>query len=190
MKEWILLYKKPILFGTLFIVVFLIYYETAVKEKRNIEVLPPVLQETEEVNQHTEEVLMVDVKGEVTHPGVYEMMVNERVIDIIKKAGGLTNQADASMINYAQKVRDEMVITIPKKGEVIDGGTSQGTTLNLNVATKEELETLSGIGPSKAEAIIKYREDNGPFESVDDLQNVPGIGEKMLFQIREDVSIN
>ncbi|WP_188453599.1 helix-hairpin-helix domain-containing protein [Virgibacillus oceani] len=135
---------------------------------------------------------IVDVKGEILKPGVYEISSDSRVNDVIKMAGGFTEQADQTMVNLAQKVQDEMIILIPKIGE-IESNTSEGQNtskkIRLNYATQEEIESLNGIGPSKAQAILQYREENGLFQTADDLLNVPGIGAKTLENLKEDIQV-
>lgn len=139
---------------------------------------------------------MVDIKGEVKNPGVYTMEKDARVLDVIVTANGLTEQADEDQVNLAERIYDEMVIYIPKIGEsdteypvTQRSLNEQSTGVRINQATKEEIETLNGIGPSKAEAIIVYREENGPFQSAEDLLNISGIGEKTLENLKDDIII-
>lgn len=146
------------------------------------------------------------------------MKKDSRVIDVINQAGGLTEQADTSVINLSKKIIDEMVIIIYTKEQVADFTkvkeqekiiqekcnqidenslknnacitTDQITTkVSINTASKEELMTLKGIGESKANDIIKYRETNGAYNNIEDLKNVPGIGENLFAQIKEDITI-
>ncbi|MBX0358785.1 helix-hairpin-helix domain-containing protein [Halobacillus sp. Nhm2S1] len=135
----------------------------------------------------------VDVKGEVHHPGVYSMPEETRVDDVIIEAGGMTDGADPTSVNLAQKLQDEMVVFIAsyqssanESGEV---DSLAGEKVSINRASASEMETLNGIGPSKAASIIKYREENGPFSSVEDLVNVPGIGEKTLENLKELITV-
>lgn len=145
-------------------------------------------------------IIYVDVKGAVVRPNVYAMHVGERVIDAIKKAGGVTTDGDETRVNFAKKLVDEMVIFVPKKGETgqtpppfqpttgSNGG--EGEKININTASASELEALPGIGPSKAAAIVEYRKQNGPFKTLDDLVNVSGIGDKSLENIKPKASVN
>ncbi len=142
-------------------------------------------------------IFFIDIKGEIISPGVYEIKESNRVLEVIKMAGGFTEFAEQRGVNLAEKVRDEMVIYVPRIGEDPSNWTSlQATTntinkmVNINYAQKVELETLPGIGPSKADDIIAYREENGPFQSIDDLDNVSGIGEKSLEKLREFITVN
>lgn len=123
-------------------------------------------------------------------PGVYPAKSNERVIDIIERAGSLLETADGTKVNLSQKVMDEMVIYIPEIGadpvelsQFSPSGQNQSQgdgKVNINKADANALQTLPGIGPSKADAIIEYRETNGSFQTVEDLLNISGIGEKPL----------
>lgn len=140
-------------------------------------------------------VMVVDVKGAIKKPGIYEVPADARVNDVIEMAGGFMKQADQSMVNLAQKVQDEMVIAIPKKGEspnnpdAVANTTDTQGKVNLNKAEQAEIETLPGIGPSKAQAIIDYREENGLFQNMDDLLEISGIGEKTLENLEDYVQV-
>ncbi|MFC0522541.1 helix-hairpin-helix domain-containing protein [Pontibacillus salicampi] len=137
----------------------------------------------------------VDVKGEVDKPGVYKMEEGKRVKDVMERAGGMTEQADPFSVNLAQKLLDEMVITVQVKGgggEVQSQSSSTSSVkgkVAVNQATVEELQTLPGIGESKAAAIIQFREENGPFSNIDDLTSVSGIGEKTVEGFAELVQV-
>ncbi len=172
----------------------------------------------EEESQTTE--IMVDVKGEVNTPGIYKLSLGSRVIDAINMAGGLTTNADTSVLNLSKKLTDEMVILVYSYYEVknlkqvketetltrenckkgngeftndacIDNQNSStiNQKISLNNATIEELMTLSGIGEAKAQNIIKYREDNGGFKTIDELKEVEGIGEALFAKIKENITV-
>ncbi|MGY0694321.1 helix-hairpin-helix domain-containing protein [Virgibacillus sp. FSP13] len=196
------LLKKSALFILLSIVIiiFLVINNDDDAKDPASDFTPIETSQKDESNNKTIEnqMVIVDVKGEVMNPGVYEIDGNTRVNDVIQLAGGFSEQADQTMVNLAQKVQDEMVITIPKMGEVSTGsepesGLSSPTNGNdkvkLNYATKEEIEGLNGIGPSKAQAIIQYREENGFFHAVEDLLEVSGIGEKTLENLKDDIQV-
>lgn len=154
----------------------------------------------EEVEASTSEVI-VDIKGEVNSPGVYEVAVNERIQTVIELAGGFTKKADERQINLAQKVQDEMVIYVPAEGEVEElslppitaqagiSNDENNDLIHINTATETELMELQGIGPSKAQAIINYRDEHGLFQQVEDLLEVSGIGEKTLENIRDQIAV-
>lgn len=151
------------------------------------EIEPP--QQTEEPAKQ-----FVDVKGEVKKPDMYEITGDKRVKEVIEMAGGFTDQANTEQVNLALKVVDEMVIIVPKIGEEINPAqitTNETTTskIPLNTATKEEIETLPGIGGVKADAILQYREENGAFTSIEDLQAITGIGAKTIEKLEEFIQI-
>ncbi len=150
--------------------------------------------------------IVVDVCGAVVNPGVYELVEGDRVSDAIEAAGGLTADADVSTLNRASKVSDGMKITVPQQGQSTSsgdaladgsGGSSSSSQtsaqasglVNINTATADELQTLSGVGPSTAQAIVEDREKNGLFASAEDLMRVSGIGEKKFAKIKDSVCV-
>lgn len=171
------------------IVVVLVFVDFR-EERGTVSEIPPWLEESEEaeLEEETEDgVLVVDVKGMVASPGVYELEVGSRLFEAIEKAGGFTDSANREGVNLALRLEDEMVVYVPEEGEEEGAGpvlavemneTDHEDTININEATEADLLTLQGIGPSKAAAIIGYREENGPFATVEELMNVSGIGEK------------
>ncbi|MCK3904001.1 ComEA family DNA-binding protein [Streptococcus suis] len=145
--------------------------------------------------------LVVDVKGAVEKPGLYTLEVGSRVNDAVEAAGGLTSQAEPKSINLAQKLSDEAVVYVASKDEQISmvASTTASSAIsqkgneskvNLNTATEADLQTISGIGAKRAADIIAYREANGGFKSVDDLNNVSGIGDKTMESIRPYVTVD
>lgn len=156
---------------------------------------PPVQDAAPSVSEERKEPMYVDVKGAVKTPGLYRVKEGDRILDVISLAGGLAEKADEKQLNLAQKVHDEMVLYVPEMGEETEvhmvnsdqqGGGSQGISgqegdkININKADASQLETLPGIGPAKAKAIIDYREQQGGFKQEEDLKNVSGIGEKRM----------
>jgi competence protein ComEA len=143
-----------------------------------------------------EKIIVVDVKGAVIKPGVYEMNRGERVVHAIEKAKGFLKDANQDVINLALLLEDEMVIFVPKIGdEVVEkGGISNSTAkdngkININAATAEELQQIPGIGPAKASAIISYRDEIGEFKNIDDLVNVTGIGKKTVEKMSDFIVV-
>ena len=147
----------------------------------------------------------VDIKGEVLHPGVYEFSCESRIQEVIKKAGGFTEEADETKINLAQKITDQMQMIVPNVNSKQEGGVTEGNsekgnssnstpsnskkgTVNINTATLEELQTIKGIGKKKAEAILQYRKEHGAFRTKEDLLQVKGIGKKALEAIESQVT--
>ena len=145
-------------------------------------------------NRHDEKIF-VDVKGAVKHPGVFETTKDKRVKDLIEEAGGLLDDADTATLNLSQKVKDQMVIYVLKHGEkpkqMSDGGSSSSNTdvININTANKEQLMKISGVGKTKAEAIISYREKNGDFKKKEDITKVRGIGKATFEKIKDKIEV-
>lgn len=148
--------------------------------------------------------IIVDIKGAVKEPGVYQMTNKDRVIDLIERAGGVTLDANTRHINLAQLLTDQLSINIQTNDEVSSaqasetptnesmGMLSQSTSprkIDINQATQEEFETLPGIGPSKAAAILAYREEHGPFKAIEDLMNVSGIGQKTFDKLATSIQV-
>lgn len=139
--------------------------------------------------------LIVDVAGSVREPGVYEFVEGDRVIDAIERAGGSLPKADLSLLNLAAPLTDGTQILVPKAGPPVagvPGGAipgSSGGLININTASETDLETLSGIGEVLAATIVEYRDQNGPFASVEDLMDVSGIGPATLDEIRDLVTV-
>ena len=174
----------------------------------------------EEVNEESEtnansapnETWYVDIKGAIKVPQIVPVTPGMRVHDVVEMAGGVTGEADQSQVNLAQLVTDQMVIYVPKVGEEVSpstetlvadsqvtesavsessgDGTSDGDLVNINTADTTMLQTLSGIGEKRAADIINYRETNGLFETVDDLDQVSGIGEKTMEKLRPLITVN
>lgn len=140
-------------------------------------------------------IIYVDIKGAVKYPGVYQLEAGSRVIDIIEVAGGLLNEADETNLNQAMLLTDQMMIYVPIEGEQVNQDIptlfdeSQVHKININTADVGQLVSLPGIGVKKAEAIIQYRKDNGSFQTIEDLKEVSGIGDKIFEQLKEQVSI-
>lgn len=219
-------YRKQIIIGiTIFIIIISIttvgIYQLQTKKKNKkaeIIIEKKSFSKTTE-KEEIEKQYKVDIKGQINSPGIYSLNQNSRVIDVIELAGGLTENADTSVINLSKKVNDEMVIIIYSKEEVQDFKKTKeienvveekciqkdenslindacintenkvSKKISINSSTLEELMTLPGIGESKAKDIIEYREKNGPFEKIEDLAKVNGIGENTLAQIKEDITL-
>lgn len=148
--------------------------------------------------------IYVDICGEVVRPGVYQIASGTRLFEVIAQAGGLTAEADINVINQAEAVYDGQKIRILSYAETSQGvqtasnpsggqGGSQGSSdgkVNINRADAAALQTIPGIGPSKAERIIDYRNTAGPFQSIEDIKNVSGIGNKTFESIREYLTVS
>ncbi len=145
--------------------------------------------------------MKVYISGEIGKEGVYEFEDGDRLDDLIKKAGGLTENANAKDLNLAMKLEDEMKIYIPSIYEVSsddandtipiitsDSNDSSKNKVDINKASKEELMTLPNIGDKRADSILEYRESN-KFESIEDLKNVNGIGEKFYQSLKDLITV-
>lgn len=187
----IIKYKKIIVILLLvFVMIVFISKNNNLNASESIEeigVIEPVNIEIEEdINT-----VKVDIKGEVNLPGVYELEEGSRVIDVINLSNGLTINADTKNVNLAKILIDEMVIYIPNKNEeveVIENIDSPNNLININKASLDELLNITGIGESKARAIIEYRKEN-PFLKVEDIMNISGIGESVFNKIKDEITI-
>jgi competence protein ComEA len=140
----------------------------------------------------------VHVAGAVKRPGVITITSNKRVIDAVEITGGATGEADLDRVNLAAALSDGAQIYIPRRGEAGVGAASGGAAtpsaqstqpINLNTATVAQLETLPGIGPSLATAIVQEREQHGAFKSVQDLRRVSGLGDKRIADLQSRVRV-
>ena len=166
----------------------------------NLEVVNEIAEEKEKIAVH--------ITGEVKKEGIIYLNQGARIVDAIKEAGGETKQADLSQVNLAYELQDGQKIYIPNKKEKIsqyitensgnniiieDSNTSTqkggSGKVNINTANQSELDRLPGIGPSLAERIIEYREENGNFKNIEDLQNVKGIGDAKFADIKDKVTV-
>ncbi len=160
-------------------------------------------------NQVTEEVveIAVHITGEVKKQGLIYLKEGSRVADAIEKAGGETENADLSQINLAYVLQDGQKIYVPNKNEKISqyitgnsgnndteenntsNSSKEDSKVNINTANQSELDSLPGIGPSIAQKIIDYREENGNFKTIEELQNVKGIGDAKYEEIKDRVTV-
>ena len=140
--------------------------------------------------------VVVHVAGAVRAPGVYRMRAGARVDDAVSRAGGALPRADLTQVNLAAKVEDGRQILVPRRVSVAsaapgaaDPAAPPGVPLNLNTATLEQLDELPGVGPATAQKIIDYRQEHGGFGSVEELGQVPGIGDVRLASLRDKVRV-
>ena len=144
--------------------------------------------------------MYVDISGEVITPGVYEVNDGTRLFQVIEMAGGLTENADVNSLNQAEIVYDGQKIIVSSGNggglnsisEDTAGNANKGITngkVNLNLADSATLQTIPGIGPSKAERILDYRNTNGRFNTIEDIMNITGIGEKTFESIRAYITV-
>ena len=164
--------------------------------------------------ENSTEKIIIYIAGAIKKEGVYELEEGSRISDAIEQAEGLKEEADITNINLAYKLEDGMKIRIPTQTEnnekdinkiseeyitknsgleteniIEDTSKEKEEKIDINKATQEELETLSGIGPSTANKIVQYRQDNGNFKSIEDIKNVNGIGESKYNEIKEKIIV-
>ena len=203
-------YKNKII-GLLFILFTILIISWSLEEE-------PEKIEKKETKKEIKKI-KIDIKGEINTPGVYELTEENNVMDAINLAGGLTNKSDTSNINLSKKLTDEMVIIVYSKNEIINMKEKEKTTcppcnnacieekdetskiniteenkveegkININTANIEELQKLNGIGESKAQNIIEYRNKNGNFKDIEEIKNVQGIGEAAFEKIKDNITI-
>lgn len=210
--------KQILILVTIFFVLGLAYYNQIASQKEvlnkasslTLEVNSTAADKTLEQNENRQ--IIVHLSGEVKNPGVYKLKNKERLIDLIKAAGGLGAKADLDQINLAEKIADGQKIVIPSilnrklnktnGSELIEAVNSnsnkkvfanfsnpvQNELVNINKADQRSLESLSGIGPAKAKAIIKYRQQK-LFNKKEDLLNISGIGEKTLEKLENEITL-
>lgn len=173
--------------------------------------------QNEKIDEAKIDNIIIYITGGVKKEGVYELPDGSRISDAIEQAEGLKANADTSSINLAYKLEDGMKIKIPLQGEKVVNSNINSTNvymtqssgldtensnvnlsgsvqkkqqkININKATQEELETLSGIGPSIANKIVQYRKENGSFKSVEDVKNVSGIGDNKFNEIKDSIVV-
>ncbi len=193
---------------------YIIYVITFEKEEKVSAKEPIVEEKIVEPQEPIMEKYKVDIKGQVAKPGVYEIEKDSRIIDVIQLAGGLKKDANTDFLNLSKKVEDGTVIWVYTKKEIeqlkktktvieyierecncpdvsnsacINKDTTN-SKVNINTATIEELTTLNGIGESKAKLIIEYRTKK-PFEKIEDIMNVSGIGESAYEKIKNFITV-
>ena len=148
--------------------------------------------------------ICVYICGAVTDPGVYELLSGARVFEAVEAAGGLTADAAEGAVNQAALLNDGDMITIPTAEETESAATQGGITpagsaaavsdsssgkININTAGSEELQKIPGVGPSKAQSIIDYREEHGAFTSPEDLMKITGIKEKTYEKMKDSICV-
>lgn len=197
----------------IFVIGIIIYYISTLSSKYDYEDTE-FLQENEVINKINEPIeeitneIVIHIAGEVQQQGIVVVNEGARIQDIIDIAGGLTTQADLTQVNLAYKVQDGQKIIIPSKTEepqeekeyitkengnnIIQGdipNKEEEKMVNINTATQEELMQLQGIGEATAKKIIDYRQENGKFNSIEDLKNVSGIGEAKFNSISDKIIV-
>ena len=151
---------------------------------------------------------MVYVCGAVRTPGVVRLPAGARVTDALELAGGPTAKAELAAVNLAAPVTDGQQILVPERGAAVAapatsgsssasgalsvspaGGSAPGALININTASLEELDSLDGVGPSTAQKIIDYRTENGGFKTIDEIKEVPGIGDAKFAAMKDSITV-
>ena len=161
-----------------------------------------------DIPQSEELIIYIDIKGAVNRPGLYQLSEGSRMVDAIEAAGGLTIEADDRTINLAEKLLDQQKIIVYTESEMAEqlmqedrdnllerdvypSNPSDATQkININIATIDELQALPNIGPKKAQAIIEYRQTNGSFQTIDQIKEIKGIGEKTYEELAHLISVS
>ncbi len=198
-----LLLRTAIISLLIMAALFLLFFRTGNNNDEVLLAQSDAVENQSAQEELTEEVIIVDVSGEVKSPSVVELPANSRIEDAIAAAGGLTKNADISQINRAAMISDGDKVLIPTKAEsgnsksessnskASPNSKSDGNSsfVNINQANSTKLQEIPGIGPVTAEKIIKYREDNGLFLKLEDLKKVSGIGDKTYEKMKPYISI-
>ena len=146
------------------------------------------------INEKENKTIVIHMAGAVARPGVYHLPEGSRIYELLEKAGGALEDGDLERINLAQPLVDGQQVFLPRKGaegyeQVSLTGVGTAVQININTASREQLENLPGIGAVKAQNIINYRLQNGPFQSIDNLLEVSGIGDKTLEGIKDLITV-
>lgn len=197
--------QKIIVGGILLVIIlvigYYIYKITQEPEINTLEIMEDKVEIAEENQNIDNTEIIIHIAGAVENSGIQKLHENSRIADAIEAAGGLTADANINSINLAQKIIDGQKIYIPSIDDdeitetVVEMPVETMETveymdsININTASQTELETLPGIGPSTASKIIEYRKENGKFSSIEDVQNVSGIGESKYAQIKDKIVV-
>lgn len=157
--------------------------------------------DTEDKSEGKEAPLLVYVCGEVTNPGVYELPAGSRVCDAVEAAGGFTKKASRDYWNLAETLTDGQMISFPTEEEAAErkkydtdqaesGKNADDGKININTADAGQLQQLSGIGQTRAEAIVAYRDKHGAFSKVEDIMKVSGIKNALFEKMRDDITVD
>lgn len=155
--------------------------------------MTPVETETESTRQEAEpELITVHLVGAVSRPGVYRLAAGARVHQLLELAGGPAADADLEAVNLARPLSDGEQVQIYRLGEAVEGGSGSGSgtgKININRASAAELETLPGIGPTRAKNIVEHRDKYGYFKDINEIMDVSGIGEGIFSTIEDLITI-
>ncbi len=158
-------------------------------QKETIELKPADLQETQDTETEIK-YIYVYVCGAVNMEGVYALPIGSRVYEAVEMAGGFREDAASSQVNQAEILEDATRLYIPSISEMADANAANDGKVNINKASKEELMTLPGVGASKADSIIEYREENGTFKKIEEIMQISGIKEGLFNKIKDFIKVN
>lgn len=205
--------KKTIIILIIFIAIIIYYLnsnkEVNIEEIKDIENISKNEIKAEENKTEEKNQIIVHITGAIKKEGVYKLEENSRITDLVNLAGGLKEDANMSKINLASKLEDGMKINIPSindpnqnneinqnnidiNNNIIEDNKTNNklkSKININTATKEELDTLPGIGEATAEKIIEYRKKNGKFSNIEELKEVSGIGDSKFENIKNNIEV-
>lgn len=204
--------KAILIIIVIFIMLFIGYYiirkannskyinlETEYKNSNNESEEEPIIDQAE-----IEEEIVIHITGAVKRQGIVKLRNGSRIADAIEAAGGTIKESDLSKINLAYLVKDGQKIYVPNindknietnitedagDGVIKEEAGQKGGKVDINKASQTELETLSGVGPSTALKIINYRNENGAFKKIEDIKNVPGIGEAKFESLKDSICV-
>lgn len=189
---WVEYLKKYYLYVIIsFLLIFSVILFFTKREVDNVDFDPLNVENVQEIK---DEFIYIDIKGAVMNPDVYKVERGTRLFQLVSKAGGLMSDANQNAVNFSIILHDEDVIYIPniseeysdifsdEKKEVTD------EKININTATLEELQSITGVGPATAQAIVDYRDENGLFGTIEDIVNVPGIGDATFNEIKDTIT--
>lgn len=197
--------KLIIIISIIFVIILFVFFNN--NKDDEVEIIEQIenkvdanIEEDKDVKQ-----IIVHITGCIKKQGIVEINEGARIIDVIEAAGGVTEEADIAKVNLAYIVKDAQKIYIPSiydkedteyitlnNGEnviVEDKYGGESDMVNINTATQTELESLSGIGPSTALKIINYREEHGKFKSIEEIKEVPGIGDAKFNSIKDMIEV-
>lgn len=168
------------------------------KQEVKLETVEEIISEAESQVSKPPVSYYVHICGEIQAPGVYEMAEGSRIFQVVEAAGGFTEAAASDYLNMAQEVQDGMKIQVPSS-EMLEQNqiygpeepeqSGQPQKINLNTATKEQLMTLPGIGDARAEEILRYRQEQGGFETIEDIMKISGIKDAAFQKIKEHITV-
>ncbi len=159
------------------------------KQQDEMMLLEEVAEELEVPKEAEEDTIFVYVCGAVVHEGVYELPIGSRSYEAIAMAGGFTEIAATTEIDQAALLADEMTLYVPNYSEAVEEQKVEDGKVNINIASKEELMTLPGVGESKASGIISYREEHGGFKAIEEIMQITGIKEGLFEKVKDYIRI-